>query len=141
MLHKCVIAEIINSRGEFVLVKQADDRQDPGQFVSPVGGHVRSGETDEDALRRESLEEVGYRKFEFKFKERIIFNRPARGKIENHFFLLYEIYSDDLPILGAEAVDFATFSKEKIKEFYYSKPEVFGDAFKFLLNTAYKNLI
>ena len=36
-LHPTVIAEVINSRGEWLLVKQAGHKQDPGQFVSPVG--------------------------------------------------------------------------------------------------------
>jgi len=33
------------------MVKQASDKQDAGQYVSPVGGHVTSGETDIEALK------------------------------------------------------------------------------------------
>lgn len=52
LLHATVIAEVHNSKGEWMLVKQASDKQDAGQYVSPVGGHVAAGESFEDALRR-----------------------------------------------------------------------------------------
>ena len=43
LLHKTVISQLINSRGEFCFVRQAGDKQDAGQFVSPIGGHVSAG--------------------------------------------------------------------------------------------------
>lgn len=141
LLHKCVIAEIINSKGEYLLVKPAANKQDPGQFVSPVGGHVSAGEADEDALRREVEEEVGLKNIEFKYIGRDILNRVTRGKTENHFFLVYEIHSDHPLILSDESVAYKAFTKEHIKDIYYNNPNQFGDAFKFLLNSIYKNLI
>lgn len=68
LLHRTVIAEIINSSGEWVLVKQSSYKQDSGQFVSPVGGHVLSGESEDDAIKREAKEEFGIEGFEFKLK-------------------------------------------------------------------------
>lgn len=59
LLHRCVIAEVIDSQGNWKLVKQASDRQDAGQYVSPVGGHVQAGEDPDDALNREAFEEMG----------------------------------------------------------------------------------
>ena len=58
LLHRTVIAEIKDNQGRWLLVRQASHKQDAGQFVSPVGGHVKSGETAEEALKREVLEEV-----------------------------------------------------------------------------------
>src|SRR3989344_4262031 len=75
LLHKTVIAEVTDSKGRFLLVKQASDRQDAGQYVSPVGGHFRSGESDEDALKREAFEELGIKNFEFEYLGKVIFNR------------------------------------------------------------------
>lgn len=141
LLHKCVIAEIINSKGEFVLVQQAPNKQDPGQFVSPVGGHVSAGESDEDALKREVEEEAGLKNFKCKYIGRKIFNRPSRGKIENHYFILYEIYSD-LPLaLSDEAVSYKAFSPSEIKDIFQNNSSQFGDAYKFVLKTFYPNLI
>lgn len=141
LLHKCVIAEIINSKGEYILVQQAPQKQDPGQFVSPVGGHVSAGESDEDALKREVEEEAGLKNFKCRYIGRSIFNRPSRGKIENHYFILYEIYSDLPLVLSDEATTYKAFSPEEIKNIYHTNPSQFGDAFKFVLNTFYKNLL
>lgn len=54
MLHRTIIAELIDSQGNWILVEQASDRQDAGQYVSPVGGHIRAGETELAALKREA---------------------------------------------------------------------------------------
>src|SRR5450830_208886 len=84
LLHKCVIAEVINSKGEMMLIKPYSYKQDAGQYVSPVGGHVSAGETDEEALRREVQEEIGMSHFIHKLKGRGIFDRHVLGRHENH---------------------------------------------------------
>lgn len=43
---------------DWVLVRQAADRQDAGQLVASVGGHIKAGESDQDGLLRESEEEI-----------------------------------------------------------------------------------
>ena len=58
LLHKTVVAEVINSRGEMVLIKQTSDRQDAGKIINPIGGHVSAGESNEDALKRAGIEEA-----------------------------------------------------------------------------------
>lgn len=63
LLHRTVIGEVRDSKGNWLLVQQSADRQDAGQFVSPVGGHVRAGESDEDALRREAMEDNRHCRF------------------------------------------------------------------------------
>ena len=37
LLHRTVISEVINTEGKWTLVKQSSDRQDAGQYVSPIG--------------------------------------------------------------------------------------------------------
>src|SRR6185369_15594706 len=59
LLHKCIVAEIIDSKGRWMMIRQSKSKQDAGQFVSAVGGHLTSGETEIDALKKETLEEVG----------------------------------------------------------------------------------
>lgn len=90
LLHRTVIAELINSRGEWTLVKQAPDRQDPGQYVSPMGGHVRAGETLEGALAREVEEELGIAVTSRRFVGKTIYRRHVREKDENHYFIVCE---------------------------------------------------
>ena len=91
LLHRTVIAEIIGSDGKWTLVKQSSDRQDPGQFVSPIGGHVTAGETEEEAIKREAKEEYGLEgDFTLKFIGKTIFNREVKNRKENNFFILYK---------------------------------------------------
>lgn len=67
LLHRCIIAEVIDSKGNWTLVKQASDRQDADQYVSPVGGHIKAGESETEALAREALEEMGLTSFTSKY--------------------------------------------------------------------------
>ncbi len=140
LLHRTVIAELITAKGEWILVKQASDRQDAGQYVSPVGGHVRAGESEEDALKREAKEEIGIKDFEYKFIARGIYNRFVRDKQENHYFIVYEIYSDHTPVLNHESVGFKKFTKEQLKKRIKSHPHEFGNALVEGLRSFYPDL-
>jgi isopentenyl-diphosphate Delta-isomerase len=141
LLHRTVIAEIINSEGEFTLVQQSSDRQDAGQFVSPVGGHVEAGESEDDAIKREANEEFGLENIEPKLIGKKIFNREARGRKENHYFILYEVVSDSEPVLNEESVGYERFSREKLSNELKSNPKKFGDAFHFIIKTFYSELL
>lgn len=134
LLHMTVISEVINSRGEWLLVKQASDRQDAGQYVSPIGGHVKSGESLDDALKREALEEVGLTNFKFEFVGKGIFNREVLGRKENHYFMMYKIFSDEEPTLNNESVSCERFTVEQIKGELKTSPQKFGEAFHFVWN-------
>ncbi len=141
-LHRTVIAEVIGSDGKWTLVKQASDRQDAGQFVSPVGGHVVTGETEDQALLREANEEYGLDSdISFKLVGKKIFNREVIGRKENHYFILYEIYSDKPPVLNEESVSTETFTKEQLAKEIKDNPTKFGDAFHFILKSFYPDLL
>ncbi len=141
LLHRCVIAEVINSKGEWLLVKQSATRQDAGQFVSPVGGHVQSGETQDHALLRETMEELNIVPISYKYIGSKIFNRVTRGKQENHLFILYKIISDDVPILNDESDSFEYFSEERIQNISKTQSKMFGEAFTFILRTFFSHLL
>ncbi len=140
LLHKTVISQLINSRGEFCFVRQSGEKQDSGQFVSPVGGHVSAGETDEEALIRECQEECGLTPIDYKLIGTTIYNREVIGRKENHFFVVYEIYTDQDPILNHESVEFKKFSKQKIKSQVQSNPAYFGDAWHHVFKTFYPSI-
>lgn len=137
LLHRTVIAEVIDSKGRWILVKQASDRQDAGQYVSPVGGHVRSGESEIEALRREAFEELGLKDFTYKFIGKAIFNRDVLGRRENHYLILYEIFSDEKPQLNHESASYKYFTEQKLKKQLKQNPNKFGDAFHFVVKTFY----
>lgn len=141
LLHKCVIAEVINSKGQLMLIKPYFYKQDAGQYVSPVGGHVTAGETDEEALRREVKEEIGMSKFTYKFKGKAIFNRHVLGRHENHYFIFYEIFTDEEPQLGDEAQSYKYFTKSDLKKEIRNNKKNFGDSYFFVVDNFYKDLL
>lgn len=142
LLHRIVIGEMVNLKGEYCFVKQAGDRQDPGQYVSPIGGHVRSGESPIDALARECQEECGFIPSDFKYIGSTIYNREVISRKENHLFLVYKITTDLDPILNRESVEFKWFSVNEIKSLLKSNTEKFGAAwhhvFKNIFSEIYK---
>jgi 8-oxo-dGTP pyrophosphatase MutT (NUDIX family) len=137
VLHRVIIAELIDSQGNFTFVKQASDRQDPGQFVSPVGGHIKAGETEIEALVRESEEELGITPVKYKRLGQAIYNRKVIGRQENHYFIVYEIYSNKIPVLNHESIDHKKYSKSVINELIKSKPTLFGAALHFVWTKFY----
>lgn len=128
LLHRIVIGELVNSKGEYCFVRQASDRQDAGQFVSPVGGHVGAGETVEAALNRESQEECGITPTNFQFIAQTIYNREVIGRKENHLFLIYLINTDQNPTLNHESTEFRYFTKDQIKQAIATNDPTFGAA-------------
>lgn len=140
-LHRCVVAEVIDSDGNWSLVKQASDRQDAGQFVSPVGGHIQAGETEENALKREAMEELGIEAADIKRVGQAIFNREVIGRKENHLFVFYEIYTNDHPTLNHESVGIEKFSVEQLKKELKETPRKFGDAFHHVVKNFYPEFL
>lgn len=140
LLHKTVISEVIDARGRWLMVKQASDRQDAGQYVSPVGGHVQAGESDDDALKREADEEVGLRDFKYELVGMSRFERHVIGRHENHLFVMYKLYSDAEPKLNHESVSSRYFTEQELKDEMSAHPEAFGGAFHFVMETFFPHL-
>lgn len=141
LLHRCVIGLVINSNNEYVLVKQSSSRQDAGQYVCPIGGHVSAGETYEEALKREAEEEIGIKTFESKEIGTLIFDRVTLGRKENHFCKLYEVYSDEAFVLGEEASEYKSFSEEELKRVLKGEREIMGDSLLFQFEKLYTHLL
>lgn len=141
LLHRTVIAEYINSNREWILVKQAADRQDPGQYVSPTGGHVQSGESEDEALKREAKEEMGINIKDFKLVGKSIYRRTVGEKDENHYFIVYEIYGDDEVALNHESVAWERFTEEQLRVDLKENPDKFGAAFHFVVERFYSHLL
>jgi isopentenyl-diphosphate delta-isomerase len=141
LLHRTVIGILIDSKGRFTLVKQAPDKQDADLYVCPVGGHARSGETEEVALKRETLEETGLTDINYKLKGRFVFNRFVLGRQENHLFIFYEIYTDDDLKLNDESVSYKKFTKDEIKGAISSSENIFGAAFIACLENIYPEML
>lgn len=139
-LHKTVIG-CLRKGDKWQLVRQAADRQDAGQLVNPVGGHVRAGESDINALLRECEEEIGARNIDFTEIGRARFHRQVIGRDENHLFIVYEIATDDPIVLNHEAESIHVFSADEIKQTLMNEPYTFGDAYYFVLEKFYPHFL
>ena len=142
LLHKTVIGNVIDSKERWLLIKPSKGRQDACQYVAPMGGHVSAGETEVDALRREMNEELSLNEdFKYELVGKKIFNRFVIGRQENHLFVSYKIFSDTEPVLSHEAESYKYFTEEELKRGLKENPELFGDAFHFLVKSFFTDLI
>lgn len=125
-LHKTVIG-YVRDGDNWWFVRQAPDRQDGGRLVGPVGGHVQAGESNEDAILRESLEELGAR-VQYRLVGSAPFRRQVIGRDEHHLFVVYEISTTDEITLNHEAVSYEKLSSTELRQALINTPEEFGDA-------------
>lgn len=141
LLHPCVLCELKDSQGNWILIKQSASKQDAGQWISPVGGHITSGESTEDALRREVNEEVGINQFTSNFIGKLIFNRFVLNRQENHLIYVYELLSDDPISLNDESESYKRFSTGELKQEVKRDHHQFGDAFYEVFKTFYPEIL
>jgi len=139
-MHKTVIG-YLKFGDDWSLVRQAADRQDAGQLVAPVGGHVSAGETDLEALLRESEEEIGTRNIRYRHIGNKVFHRQIIGRDENHLFIIYEIETDDPIQLNEESVAIERFTPDELKKAIHEHPKNFGDAYYFVLESFYPDYL
>lgn len=67
-LHPVVHLHVIDSKNRVFLQKRPEFKQvQPGKWDTAVGGHISSGEPVEEALTRETYEEIGLSKFKPEF--------------------------------------------------------------------------
>lgn len=111
-LHPVVHLHVFNSRGELYLQRRPmwKDVQ-PGRWDTAVGGHVALGETPEEALRRETAEEIGLTGFRADFVERYVFDCPRERELVH----VYRVTTDDLPQPSAELDGGRYFTAEEIR--------------------------
>ncbi len=139
-LHKTVIG-YLKYGNDWALVRQAADRQDAGQLVAPVGGHVKAGEKEIDALLREVEEEIGARNVAYTEIGQAILHRQIIGRDENHLFIVYEIMTEDEVILNEEAVAIEKFTDAALKRALSDDPQKFGEAYYFVLEKFYREYL
>lgn len=91
LLHPVVHLHLFNSRGELYLQHRPAWKDiQPDRWDSGVGGHVDYGESREDALRRESCEELGVENFEEKYICSYIFESEVEREYVNVFTTTYD---------------------------------------------------
>jgi isopentenyldiphosphate isomerase len=95
LLHPVVHLHLFNSKGELFLQKRVKTKDiQPGKWDTSVGGHVGVGESVEEALARESLEELGLKNFNAKFIGKYTWESEVERELVNSFYTI----SDDVPV-------------------------------------------
>lgn len=135
LLHPCVIGVVKHVDGSRIVVRQNTHKQDAGQYVNPVGGHVQAGESLEDALRREVLEEIGWKDFTFDLIGSVIYDRKTLGRRENHLFHVYNIRSGEPFVTNDESVEVRTMSADEYARLLQTQSHLFGPPHHFVEET------
>ena len=114
LLHPVVHLHIFNSAGELYLQKRVMTKKiQPGKWDTAVGGHVDYGERIEDALLRETREELGVRDFTPEFLMRYEF----RSQIEAELVYIYKcVYDGDFNLDPSEVDEGRFWSLDEIKK-------------------------
>jgi 8-oxo-dGTP pyrophosphatase MutT (NUDIX family) len=140
LLHRVVVALLTDHDNRWLLVRQAGDRQDAHALVMPVGGHVRAGESELEALAREVEEEVGMSLLDPKLVGRAVFDRTVLGRRENHLYCFYEMRTDQQPRLNAESIAYRWLDRDRMVSMARRRPATFGGGFYFVVRNFYPDL-
>ena len=116
LLHPVVHLHIFNSAGELYLQKRVMTKKiQPGKWDTAVGGHVDYGERIEDALVRETREELGVRDFTPEFLMRYEF----RSQVEAELVYIYKCeYDGDFNLDPSEVDEGRFWSLDEITIFH-----------------------
>ena len=94
-LHPVVHMHILHPEGKILLQKRASDKLiQPGKWDTAVGGHIAAGETLDEALKRETEEEIGLTEFTPRFI------RSYKWETEIEAELVYLFICIDVPSAG-----------------------------------------
>ncbi len=114
LLHPVVHLQILNSEDRIFLQKRSMTKEiQPGKWDTAVGGHVRSGETVEAALRREAAEELGLENFRALPLARYVWE----SAVESELVCMFVARLESVPRLNRQEMDEGRFWRiKKIRE-------------------------
>jgi isopentenyldiphosphate isomerase len=114
ILHPVVHLHIFNSQGDLYLQKRVMTKKiQPGKWDTAVGGHVDYGESVEEALLRETREELGIQDFESEF----LLSYEFRSTVETELVYVYKsLYNGEFNLNPIEISEGRFWSWNEIKE-------------------------
>lgn len=114
LTHRIVHVLVFNNKGEMALQMRSDVKFCPNHWATAVGGHVRAGESYEEAAAREMEEEIGIKaKLEPFSKDS--YKDPARD-FTKILCTFKSFYDKPLDVNNREVERVEFFSLERIQE-------------------------
>ncbi len=102
LLHPAVHMHLFNGKGELFLQKRAMTKDLlPGYWDTSVGGHLWPGESAYEALKRETLEELGLEKFKYKFVKKYIWESQR----ERELVYSFKGISENNPVINKDEIE------------------------------------
>lgn len=90
-LHAVVHLHVFDNKGRLLLqLRPMSKKIQPGRWDTAVGGHMACGEKLEDALQRETWEEIGLRQFKAQLTNRYIWN----SDIEQEYVFVFQTHTN-----------------------------------------------
>lgn len=109
-LHPVVHLHLFNEQGELFLQKRAMSKEiQPGKWDTSVGGHIAFNERLEDALLRESKEEIGIQPKQVMLLQKYIWET----NVERELVYSFSAISSELPVIDQEELEEGKFWKIK----------------------------
>ncbi len=129
LLHRSVHALAIDKRQRYFLQFRGPDRDcDPSVWDSSVGGHLQSGEDYDDAILRETQEELGIRLDSVPEK---LFKIEASPNTGYEFCWVYQIFHDGpFQIDPSEAAGARWFTYKELDKKIKEEPDTISPSFK-----------
>lgn len=96
LLHPVVHLHVLNANGDIYLQKRSIHKFiQPGKWDTAVGGHMDYGETVEQALERETREELGFTDYEPKHLFSYVYDSEVEREMVHTFFTITDRESFD----------------------------------------------
>jgi isopentenyldiphosphate isomerase/intracellular septation protein A len=102
LLHPVVHLHLFNKEGKLFLQKRSLKKDiQPGRWDTSVGGHIAPGESVEDALKRETSEEIGLKNIVPQFVHRYVWESQRERELVFSFLTV----SEDVPVTNPDEID------------------------------------
>ena len=102
LLHPVVHLHLFNPEGKLFLQKRSLKKDiQPGKWDTSVGGHISPGESVENALSRETSEEIGLKNLEVQFIHKYVWE----SSLEKELVFSFIAVSDQSPVTSREEIE------------------------------------
>ena len=120
--YRIVVFIIINSKGEMLITKRSMKREIEPELYELPAGTVKSGETYEDAAKREVYEEVGIKDITLEF----LFDLPFKDEVKNQNMRVFKVLYDGIINLNdGEVASYDFFRPKEVINLIKNNPEKF----------------